>query len=158
MVRVFDIEIAYGLIAIFAASLENPFNDWSAEHIAQGFSWRPGSVSFRTLIDAGAHSVELTLVEHFSTPSSDAIRVIEVPFDAPADGAIEVGGVMETVPFSLAAGSYMLRCEFYLPVESVWRVRLVFSFGDKSHFRILRADSEITITDGFLTTAQPAVN
>ena len=42
MVRVFDIEIAYGQIAIFAASLENPFNDWSAEHIAQGFSWRPG--------------------------------------------------------------------------------------------------------------------
>lgn len=53
----FSLEIAYGQIGVFDASLAQPFNDWTDAHVRQGFSWRSGSVSFRTLEGAGAIAV-----------------------------------------------------------------------------------------------------
>jgi hypothetical protein len=55
----FAIEILYRQIAVFRSRLEHPFNDWTPRHVKQGFSWRPGSVSFATLVESGPHSVEV---------------------------------------------------------------------------------------------------
>ncbi|MBN9391540.1 MAG: hypothetical protein J0I20_26140 [Chloroflexi bacterium] len=58
MLEIFDFYISYSQLIIFDNELEAPFNDWRPEHVAQGFSWREGSVSFRTLEDNGSMRVE----------------------------------------------------------------------------------------------------
>jgi|ERR671922_2358209 hypothetical protein len=45
----FDLYVTYGHIVVFDPDVERPFNEWRQQHFDQGFSWRPGSVSFRAL-------------------------------------------------------------------------------------------------------------
>ncbi len=104
----FDLNVSYGQLAIFWSTLPQPFNDWTDQHVGQGFAWRPGSASFRTLIESGIHTVDVNLVDQALPVSSDAVRVIEVPFDVPADGAIEVASISDSVPLTLPAGMYQL--------------------------------------------------
>jgi len=153
-----NVEVAYGQIAIFTRALQQPFNDWTDRHVAQGFAWRPGSVSFRTIVEAGRHSVEINVTEHVGPISVGAVRAIEVPFEVPADGAIEVGSISDSVPLSLPAGVFLLRCEFLRPSHSgAERVRLVFGMKDASHFAIVRADESLNADGELLMTAPAAL-
>lgn len=152
-----DVEVSYGHLAVFVSSLKRPFNDWTDQHVAQGFAWRPGSVSFRSMIEAGQHSVEIDVTNQMGTVHPDAMRVVEVPFEIPSDGAVEVGSIAETVPVSLPAGSFLLRCEFLQPASIAGeRVRLTFAKEDAPRFAVVRADPELSIDGDLLVTAQPA--
>ena len=149
--------VSYGQLVIFASELRQPFNDWADQHVAQGFTWRPGSVSFRTILEAGQHSVEITVIEGTDAVHPEAVRAVEVPFTVPASGAIEIGSITETVPLSVPAGSYLLRCEFLRSVGvDGERVRLIFAKTEVPRFAVLRADPELSINSELLTTAQPA--
>lgn len=150
-------EVQYAQIAVFASSLLQPFNDWSDRHVAQGFAWRPGSVSFRSVAEEGRHSVEIEVTDDVGPVDPESLRVVDVPFDVPDDGSIEVGSVSNTVSLSLPAGAYQLRCEFMRPVgASDERVRLTFAKSDAAHFAVLRADADLSICAELLTTAEPA--
>ena len=153
-----DVDVSYGQLAIFASSLKQPFNDWTERHVAQGFAWRPGSVSFRTMVEAGQHSIEVIVVKHLGAVHSHVVRAVEVPFEVPIDGAIEIGSIHETVHLSLPAGSFQLRCEFlHSAGTSGEKVQLTFSKNDAPRFAVVRADPELSIDDKLLTTAQPAL-
>jgi hypothetical protein len=152
------VEISYGQLTVFASSLQHPFNDWTDQHVAQGFAWRPGSVSFRSMVEAGQHSVEIDVVNRVGAIHPDAVRALEVPFEVPTDGAVEVGSIAETVSLSLPAGSFLLRCEFLRPADTAGeRVRLTFAKKDVLRFAIVHADSELSIDGELLTMAQPAL-
>jgi hypothetical protein len=101
----FSVEVSFSQLAVFASSLLNPFNDWLDRQVEQGFAWRPGSVSFRSIAEGGLHTVELRAVDHMGRLDPQATRAIEVPFDVPDDGAIEVGSITATSPLSLPSGS-----------------------------------------------------
>jgi hypothetical protein len=151
------LEVSYAQLAVFASSLNQPFNDWTDRHVSQGFAWRPGSVSFRSMVEAGQHSVEINVADHVGAVHPDAVRVVDVPFEIPADGAVEVGSIMESVPLSLPAGSFLLRCEFLQPPsDACERVRLTFAKQDAPRFAVVRADPELWLSGELLTTAQPA--
>jgi hypothetical protein len=154
MATTIDIEVTYGQLAVFASALKQPFNDWTERHVSQGFAWRPGSVSFRSILEAGRHSIEVELTKHLGVVHEDAIRVVEVPFEVPVDGCVEIGSITETTPISLPAGTFLLRCEFMRP--SGERVRLTFAEGDSPRFAVVRADSEVSVDGELLTTAEPA--
>lgn len=157
MVTTIRFEVSYGQLAVFTSSLPQPFNDWDDRHVAQGFAWRPGSVSFRTLLQAGPCEVEIDVVDHAGAVNPDAIRVMEVPFDIPADGAIEIGGITETVPLKIPAGSFLLRCEFLPTVgDNAERVRLTFASKDTPRFAVVRVDPELSPGDQLLVNAKPA--
>lgn len=157
MTTMIGIEVSYGQLAVFLSSLRQPFNDWTDHHVSQGFAWRPGSVSFRTMAEAGRHAIEIDLVDHVGALHPEAVRVIEVPFEIPADGAIEIGSVAETVPLALPAGVFLLRCEFLQPADAAGeRVRLTFAKSDTPRFSVVRADPELSVGSELLTTAQPA--
>lgn len=157
MATTVDLEVSYGQLAVFASSLKQPFNDWTDQHVSQGFAWRPGSVSFRSMVEAGRHSIEIDVANHVGAVHADAVRVVEVPFEIPADGAVEVGSIAETVPLSLPAGSFLLRCEFLQPAGAAGeRVRLTFAKKDAPRFAVVRADPELSASGELLTTAQPA--
>jgi hypothetical protein len=149
-------DVSYGQFGLFASSLKQPFNDWTEQHVSQGFAWRPGSVSFRTLLEAGPHSIEINLVEHAGIIDPMAVRAIEVPFEVPADGALGVGSITDTVPISLPPGSFLLRCEFLRASDAEpVKVRLTFA-KDEPRFAVVRADPELSIGGQLLTSAQPA--
>ena len=157
MASTVSVNVSYGQFAIFASALRQPFNDWTDKHLTQGFAWRPGSVSFRAMVEAGLHSVEIEIAEHVGTLRPDVVRAIDVPFDVPADGAIEIGSISDTVPLSLPAGSFLLRCEFLRPSsDASERVRLVFARKDRPRFAVVRADQSLSYDGELLTTAQAA--
>lgn len=149
--------VSYGQFAVFASSLTQPFNDWTDQHVAQGFAWRPGSVSFRTMSPAGSHVVDVEVVEYLNAVHPDALRAVEVPFEVPTDGEIEVGSIAETVPLTLPAGSFVLRCEFMQSrCEDSNRIRLIFAKLEVPRFAVVRADKELKVSGELLTGAEPA--
>src|SRR5260370_1748735 len=70
----------YGTLAIFQAGISHPFNDWNSIHGSQGFSWRPGSVSFAA-VDADDPSPVFVEIRESYTPPAEAFRVIKLPFE-----------------------------------------------------------------------------
>ena len=157
MVTTIKFEVAYSQLAVFASALPQPFNDWTDRHVLQGFAWRPGSVSFRSVIEAGQHSVEVNVAEHVGPVHPEAVRAVEVPFEVSSDGAIEIGSIAETVPLSVPVGSYLLRCEFLQPSDAAaQRVTLTFAKKDPQRFAVVRADGELLVCGELLLTAQPA--
>lgn len=151
------ISVSHSQIAIFDRILDRPLNKWTAARVDQGFSWRPGSVSFCTLQEAGEHSVALLVNSHEYLVPSDAVRVIEVPFEVPPSGAIELGSVADSQPLCIRAGLYQLRFECYAPANSaVSRVRLLLDENPEPKFRIMRADSALHPGAELLIAASPA--
>jgi len=149
--------VSYSQIAVFASELKEPFNNWTQRHVAQGFAWRPGSVSFGTLVEAGVHSVDIDIVDHAEPVSAEAVRVIEVPFEVPPNGAIEVGSISESKPLSLTPGTFLLRCEFLRPSQDGnERIHLVFARKDTPRFAVVRADESLSVVGELLTTASVA--
>jgi hypothetical protein len=150
-------EVSYSQFAVFNNGLSLPFNDWTDQHVAQGFSWRPGSVSFRTMIEAGTHFVEVNVTNQIGPIHSKALRAVEVPFEVPDNGEVEIGSIVETIPLALPMGKYLLRCEFLKNAKNDGeQVRLTFARDDKPGFAVLVADSELSISGELLTIAQPA--
>ncbi|MGO9005596.1 MAG: competence protein ComJ [Beijerinckiaceae bacterium] len=148
--------VTHGQVAVFDSALEQPFNDWDDAHFKQGFSWRPGSVSFLTLDEGGKFTVEIAIAESIGI-SPEAIRVIETPFEVPASGSIEIASISGSVPLTVPPGMYSLRYEcFPISDDSEGKVRFVFTRTDSPSFKILRADAAITAGEHLLTSASPA--
>lgn len=153
MTTTISFEVSYGQLAVFASSLSQPFNDWTDQHFAQGFAWRPGSVSFRTVSDAGIHVVDIEVVDRLNALGPDVLRAIDVPFEVPIDGKIEVGSISETVPLVLPVGSFMLRCEFMRsPSEDCNLVRLAFAKFEVKRFAVVRSDLGLVRSEELLLT------
>ncbi len=151
------IEVSYCQFSVFPRSLAQPFNAWTDRHVDQGFAWRPESVSFRTLIESGAHLVEIDVVDYVNQTATDAVRIIEVPFEVPHDGTIEVGSISDSALLIVPAGPCLLRCELF-PVDEggVAEVRLVFARKAPIRFAIVRADSALVTNGEMLKSANPA--
>lgn len=150
----FEVEISYGQLAIFDSALEEPFNDWTDRHVAQGFAWRRGSVSFRT-VEEGTHIVHVGVVDKFKTLDESTVRAVDVPFTVPVTGDLEVGSIGGTTPLSLPPGTYMLRCEFIAGGSGAPHARLSFAKSDKPKFHVVRADDALSPERALLRSASP---
>jgi Competence protein J (ComJ) len=148
----FRVFVSYSQLSVFDPSLAKPFNNWTRAHVAQGFAWRPGSVSFKTLSESEAYDVELLLGEGERPTSSHALRVIEVPFLVPSNGSLEVASIGDGKRLELPPGSNQLRFEA-LPKS---KIRLVFTKGREPKFLIVRADADLAPPTPLLKTAEPA--
>ena len=127
------VDVSYGQISVFVSTLRQPFDDWTDRHFAQGFAWRPRSVSFRALVEAEPHSVEIEIADHAGPLSVDAVRVTEVPFEVPANGVIEVASISDSVLLSLPAGRFLLRCELSGPKTIVASECILSLHGKTPH-------------------------
>jgi hypothetical protein len=151
------VKVSCGQLAVFERAIQIPFNGWTEKHVAQGFAWRSGSVSFRTLVESGLHDIEIVTTDHCAAVGNESVRVIDVPFEVPANGAIEIGSIADTAPVTLSAGTYRLRCEFLRATKaSLERVRLIFANKDEPRFSIVRADDSLSIDGDLLVSARPA--
>jgi hypothetical protein len=122
----FSISVSYSQIAVFWPSLEDPFNMWSDEDVGNGFSWRPGSVSFKTPEEVGEYLVQVVMSERPCPENSQ----ISVPFKVPEDGLVEIGSISDTKVVELLPGDYILRFDVFKEAENVSSVRLTFQSAD----------------------------
>lgn len=140
----FRLNVSHSQIAVFDSQLENPFSDWSEDNVRQGFVWREGSVSFRTLAEDAEHLVRVSVKDHFAPIDPRAVRAFEVPFEVPSNGEIEVAGVMGGEALSLDPGKYQLRAEFLAGGNLPQREMLLsFVRGQAECFEILKKDDQL---------------
>ncbi|GLQ99119.1 competence protein ComJ [Dyella mobilis] len=153
------LHVSYSQIAVFDSTLQRPFNDWTSGHVAQGFAWRPGSVSFRTLVESGTHTIEVDTPEHFGSLHVNAVRAIEVPFGVADNIVLEISSISDSELISIPSGSYAVRCEF-LGVDDFGNqhVHLSFVREENPRFAVLLADQELAVGATLITQAQPAVS
>jgi Competence protein J (ComJ) len=144
---------------VFNADLEDPYNDCLQQHIDQGFSWRPGSASFYTLVDAGNLPVEIRLADQVNL-RPDAQRAILVPFTVSPIERIGVSDLVRDEFVDLAKGDYALVFETGLEDEGAeWPTewcRLTFIRDNAVEGRILRADASMSPSYPLLMDARPA--
>jgi len=151
----FELEVFYSQIAVFHAGLDSPFNDWTQMQVDQGFSWRPESVSFRTLNESGKARIYITRPNHFAL-RSDSIRAIQVPFAVPESNLVEIASIIESKIVEVASGSYELLFETGL--EEIGRMWCQFSFvrNENPTPRILKADEQLKVPEDLLLAAELA--
>lgn len=153
MKAIFPLGISYSQVAVFHGGLENPFNNWSDQHLAQGFSWRPESVSFKTLIETGQTSVEVRTAEKMPVPKG--VMAIAVPFIGPKTGEVEIASITDGRTFEIRPGKYRLLFETGNTEQGNW-CRLTFVRNGSQTPRILRSDSDKIPSSSLLMHAEPA--
>lgn len=145
----FLLTISYRQIAVFDATLDEPFNDWQPQHIQQGFAWRPGSVSFSTLLDTGEVDIHINIGAVDVDEPSECL--IEVPFTVPEHGQLSVASIMDEQELELQPGDYQLVYN-----ASGHRVSLSFVPSGEHAFRIHKQDDAAKSLTVLSTQAQPA--
>lgn len=154
---IFTVEVSYAQLAVFDARLVTPFNDWSDAHVGQGFSWRPGSVSFATLDTSGPMTVRVDRSGAHSTTEGLVERAIRVPFTVPAHREVEISTISETVSIEIEGGAYALTfCHGRTLGGAMW-ASLVFEPAEAEvKPAILRADGALIPPAEFLMNAEGA--
>lgn len=152
----FQVNVSYSQIAVFLEGMEQPFNDWTDKHVEQGFAWRPGSVSFRTLDEAGAMEVTTDIPSGYQN-NSEATRIIAVPFRVPSDTRVEVASIADNRPLDIPPGEYRLIFENGREAASAMWCRLMFERVDEPVSpEVLRADDALSPSEPLLMHADPA--
>ena len=152
---VIEIYWSYSQICLFLSSLTQPFNNWSERNYSQGFAWRPGSVSFRALVEEGYHQVNFFVNESVSTLPINCKRAFKVPFETP-DGKIEVASISDSRLLEVPPGRYILQVEFLHHKEGdIPEINIRLNNGN-CDFEIVKADSEIDKDSDLDLMAKPA--
>jgi hypothetical protein len=153
----FSVEVSCAQLAVFDPTLAAPFNDWTDAHVNQGFAWRPGSVSFRTLDAAGSILVEVFRTRTLNESTSAAERIIAVPFTVTEHGNIEVASIAGGVALELPAGEYELIFEHgRRPGQGAWANLYFTSVPTPARPHVIRADAELALPAVLIMTAEPA--
>ena len=151
----FQLYLSHSQICVFLTALPNPFNDWSDRNFSQGFSWRDGSASFRSLADEGEHKINLFINEPVPQITSNIARAFKVPFES-SDRKIEIASISDSKSFIIPAGKYALQVEF-LEKENSCHPEINIRLNEgSSNFSILKADNELLVDGDFDLQAVPA--
>lgn len=155
--KIRPIEVSYTQVCVFDSKLDDPFNDWTDDHVAQGFAWRPGSVSFGTIHSSGPLGIEVLLLDRPYSVSLEALRIISVPFVVPDSGAIEIASIGDSEEIKLESGKYELIFEHYITTNGSMEARFIFRpLTDLPEARIIKADGELSPPIELVMTAFPA--
>jgi hypothetical protein len=146
--------VSYSQIALFNRGFERPFNDWSEAHVKQGFSWRDGSVSFKTLIESGPVAVIFSIETEFS-PGPDSVRAISVPFHCNDKYGVEIATITEARAEAISPGFYQLVFETGFDGANSW-CRLTAILEGDAEPRVLVADRDLDPRYPLLMDAGPA--
>ena len=147
--------ISYSQICVHIPCLLDPFNLWTETHVSQGFCWREGSVSFRTLDPDGYIKVETVVVPKYNL-RLDTVRGIRVPFAVPRDGKIEVATVTDSFKITAPQGNCDLVFETGLGEERTMWCTLAFINASSRGAVILRCDQDLSPPEPLVMVAGPA--
>lgn len=122
----FEIYVSYSQVAVFLPELQEPFNPWTDDDVEKGFSWRPGSVSFRTTVEAGEHSIRVCQ-DGNDVGAKSIVRSAIVPFEVPENGLVEVGSISDSRVIAVEPGLYSLTFELLGHDEQATEILLLFT-------------------------------
>lgn len=152
-----QIYISYAQLCLFLSSLTHPYNDWSNRNYSQGFSWRPGSISFRALVEDGDHKINLYVDEPVPEMDENCVRAFRVPFEVSGNGDIEIASISDSSPLNIPIGMYSVQIEFLKIKEGkVPEVNLRLNKGE-TNFAILKADEDIDANSSLDLMAKAAL-
>ena len=147
------VSLSHNQLCIFDPSLDAPFNDWTDMHVAQGFTWRPGSASFA--VDSGHPTAIVDVALASEPPAVDgAESAIRVPFEIPSSGQVEIGGVLGGAELSLPPGAYALH--FLAPPTEDAPFKLAFVASKDVEPSVLKEGSRAKVQHRYLMVASPA--
>lgn len=151
----FQLFLEYSFVAVSLPRLVHEMNGWNRTHGAQGFSWRPGSVSFGTFDADGLRPLSVELRNTYNPPTA-ATRIIKVPFRIEEDGIILIDPLAEEWPVPIPPGTYALYFASE-PFEAAWKYRLTF-VAEKAlpQAEIILADEFLSPPEELLMHAEPA--
>lgn len=147
MLAEFAVMVDYGQILIFVQGLSRPGLLWTPDHVAQGFAWAPGIVSFGVPDHDGEALIQVEVASDMSL-DAEALWAIRVPFTVPTP-LLHIGtvGAMEDV--HVPQGSYSLVFEAFpgtIVKEPAYGfvLRLAFCADPLPDFEILRKGGDLT--------------
>lgn len=132
---------------------------WTDDHVAQGFAWSPGFVSFGVPDHDGHVKVVIQRSSAFQA-TAQTLWAVQTPFDVD-DSCLEVGTIGSEQSVSIAAGRYNLIFEARPPGpgssgDVAYIVYLHFIETPAPSFAILK-QGDVLQTDRILSTwADPA--
>jgi hypothetical protein len=137
-----------------------PGHIWKDEHVAQGFAWSDGSVSFGVPDHDGECLLEVDLVDELSELGPAVSWAVGVPFSA-GSGLLKVGTVGIVAPIAIPAGDYGLAflCFENFEVGDVlypFRVIMAFINRPKFSYAILKSGPGLQTDRIQLERADPA--
>jgi hypothetical protein len=148
----FPLYVSYSQLAVLDPG--EALNMWTEQHCRQGFSWRPGSVSFATLSEAAQSKVRVILTPDF-TLAAEVVRSVAVPYVVGQEG-VEIVSVTEGTTLAVPPGSYQLVFSAIRSSEGeVYEIHFVPEANPIA--RILRADEALNPDEALLMTAEPAM-
>lgn len=159
MREIFRLFVTYSQIAVFNSDLEVQTNDWKDVHVAQGFAWRPGSVSFGTLVDSYPLYVEVQQATGVEL-RPETVRAIVVPFFVSPAGHVGLSDMGNDVSTAIPPGPYALVFETgYVSndIEDGTWVRLSFIPQSNVEPAILRVDEGLNPPDILDMHAAPII-
>jgi len=149
-----ELELSYKQFCIFNESVKNPFNDWSEESIAQGFSIRKESISIMTLNSNGVLKISVLTDNRLL---ENAKRIIEFEYMV-KDENLSIATISSELKIKIKEGLYKIRVQ--LCNESDESELCYLSFLKKNEEdilpRYLRYDKEITKLSNFELNSKPA--
>jgi Competence protein J (ComJ) len=148
----FLVHTNYSQLCVFNRQMDRPLNAWTEQHISQGFSWREGSVSFKTLEEELDLVVKLEIVQDLPQIHTDSVQVIDVPLKV-SSGGIEIGSTFATEVVKIPNGLYKLRMEM---LRNSKNVNLWFSADSQNSFKVHKLYRNAEIPNSLVKTAQPA--
>jgi hypothetical protein len=159
MATEFSLQILYGQLAVYRPD-KPQLNLWNDSHVAQGFAWREGNVSFGIPDHDGPSLVEIDFSGERRKAAPECLRAVAVPLRVAAHGAV-LATVMDEYQLAMKPGSYRVLFEL-LPgitrdeIDYAFRVRLTFTPDDAASFEILKGDHELTAKEVLTKEAEPA--
>lgn len=132
---------------------------WTDEHVAQGFAWSPGFVSFGVPDHDGQVKVVVRRSYGFQA-TVQTLWAVQTPFDAGAS-FVEVGTIGSERSVSVPAGRYNLVFEARSPEPTnsgdvAYVVHLHFIETPTPSFAILKQGNELETNRVLSTSADPA--
>lgn len=135
--------------------MQDPFNDWTEQHLAQGFSWRAGSISFKTPVRHGDIDVTVDLISNIVI-RTDAARAILVPFTT-WGGLVEISSIAQSELIDIPPGRYAVLFQSGIRNGRSWcTIGLLESTVTPVEPVILRGDDDLDPRIELLMEAEPA--
>lgn len=158
--KTFDAMINYSQFNIFRDGAVAG-NDWTGEHMAQGFSWRDDCAAFGLPQGVEWVRVEVATSDVMPPLPDETLLRIVVPWSVDNDDATSFSNPVKATPLGLPAGRYALVYDLMPGFEEgeedyEGRIVLTFARSDDASFAIVRQHPDNPSADVLARTANPA--
>ncbi|WFR97614.1 competence protein ComJ [Rhizobium tumorigenes] len=151
MIAEFPITVLHTQVVVHLPGLPRPGLLWNDDHVAQGFAWSQGIVSFGVPDHDGQCLIRVDTAVSIQVDSS-AAWAVQTPFELSAT-PLKIGTIGTMKDVRIPLGKYNLVFEALLGASAgdyAFVLKLIFVPSEEPEFKILKQGAELT-TDKVLS-------